>query len=151
MAFIVRRFVPRCVRRESQLRIAGLELEHIMMQGASIRMGWRSSSGGEGDLETRIDQQPLPADPRLSDSVAAARAMRGSELCATDGGVRLQFAGPLECLLVESGRTGILLGQFRQPEPGFLQTERGSGDRGGARQDYGPEDRVSNGAVMERG
>jgi hypothetical protein len=34
-----------------------------------------SNAGNEGDLETRIDEQPLPADAGLSDSVAAVRAM----------------------------------------------------------------------------
>jgi hypothetical protein len=34
-----------------------------------------SLAGSEGDLETRIDEQPLPADAGISDSVAAARAM----------------------------------------------------------------------------
>ena len=32
-------------------------------------------AGGEGDLETRIDEQPLPSDTGVSDSVAAARSM----------------------------------------------------------------------------
>jgi hypothetical protein len=32
-------------------------------------------AGSEGDLETRIDEQPLPADAGISDSEAAARAM----------------------------------------------------------------------------
>lgn len=34
-----------------------------------------TSAGSESDLETRIDEQPLPADAGLSDSVAAVRAM----------------------------------------------------------------------------
>jgi hypothetical protein len=32
-------------------------------------------AGNEGDLETRIDQQPLPSDAGIADSVAAVRAM----------------------------------------------------------------------------
>jgi hypothetical protein len=32
-------------------------------------------AGSEGDLETRIDEQPLPSGPGISDSVAAVRAM----------------------------------------------------------------------------
>ena len=32
-------------------------------------------AGSEGDLETRIDEQPLPSDAGISDSVAAVRAM----------------------------------------------------------------------------
>jgi len=34
-----------------------------------------SRAGSEGDLETRIDEQPLPSDAGISDSVAAVRAM----------------------------------------------------------------------------
>ncbi len=34
-----------------------------------------SAAGSEADLETRIDEQPLPSGPGLSDSVAAAGAM----------------------------------------------------------------------------
>jgi len=34
-----------------------------------------ASVGSESDLETRIDEQPLPADAGVSDSVAAVRAM----------------------------------------------------------------------------
>jgi hypothetical protein len=34
-----------------------------------------STAGAEGDLETRIDEQPLPSGAGISDSVAAARAM----------------------------------------------------------------------------
>ena len=34
-----------------------------------------SVAGSEGDLETRIDQQPLPSDAGIADSVAAVRAM----------------------------------------------------------------------------
>ncbi|HWB83526.1 MAG TPA: hypothetical protein VG675_05270 [Bryobacteraceae bacterium] len=34
-----------------------------------------SRAGSEADLETRIDEQPLPADAGISDSIAAARAM----------------------------------------------------------------------------
>jgi hypothetical protein len=34
-----------------------------------------SRAGSEADLETRIDEQPLPADAGISDSVAAVRAM----------------------------------------------------------------------------
>jgi len=46
--------------------------------------GWRNApyaaapdnpAGSEADLETRIDEQPLPPDAGLSDSVAATRAM----------------------------------------------------------------------------
>jgi hypothetical protein len=48
-----------------------------------------SHAGTEGDLETRIDEQPLPADAGTSDSVAAARAMVGQ-------------AGVRALLLVES-------------------------------------------------
>jgi hypothetical protein len=33
------------------------------------------TNGSEGDLETRIDEQPLPPDPGLSDSLAAVRAV----------------------------------------------------------------------------
>jgi hypothetical protein len=33
------------------------------------------NAGSEGDLETRIDEQPLPSDAGISDSVAAVRAM----------------------------------------------------------------------------
>jgi hypothetical protein len=34
-----------------------------------------NNAGSEGDLETRIDEQPLPSDAGISDSVAAVRAM----------------------------------------------------------------------------
>jgi hypothetical protein len=34
-----------------------------------------SPAGSEGDLETRIDQQPLPPDAGISDSIAAVRAL----------------------------------------------------------------------------
>jgi len=34
-----------------------------------------SPAGSEGDLETRIDEQPLPPDAGISDSIAAIRAM----------------------------------------------------------------------------
>jgi len=40
-----------------------------------------SRAGGEGDLETRIDEQPLPADAGIADSMAVIRAMIGKTGC----------------------------------------------------------------------
>lgn len=48
-----------------------------------------SHAGSEGDLETRIDEQPLPADAGTADSVAALRTM-------------LEKSGGHACLLVQS-------------------------------------------------
>jgi hypothetical protein len=42
---------------------------------APVALPLDSSIGTEGDLETRIDEQPLPADTAISDSVAAVRAL----------------------------------------------------------------------------
>jgi hypothetical protein len=42
---------------------------------APLAVSSDSRAGSEGDLETRIDQQPLPSDAGISDSVAAVRAM----------------------------------------------------------------------------
>lgn len=57
-----------------------------------------SSAGSESDLETRIDEQPLPADAGLSDSVAAVRAM-------------------LDKRVERSGTNAVLLVQSSAPQP----------------------------------
>lgn len=57
-----------------------------------------ADAGSEGDLETRIDQQPLPLDSGLEDSVAAVRAL-------------LETSGVRALLLVQSS---ALAGAFVQ-------------------------------------
>jgi hypothetical protein len=55
-----------------------------------------SVAGTEGDLETRIDEQPLPADAGVSDSVAAAGAM-------------LDKSGARALLLVQASAAGTFV------------------------------------------
>lgn len=44
-------------------------------RAAPLAVSSDSRAGSEADLETRIDEQPLPSDAGISDSVAAVRAM----------------------------------------------------------------------------
>jgi len=63
---------------------ASLIVQKLIGQEPQRSSDWRESpfaispdshAGTEGDLETRIDEQPLPAGAGISDSVAAVRAM----------------------------------------------------------------------------
>lgn len=63
---------------------AGLMIDKIIGAPAAQARDWRDApdavspdirAGTEGDLETRIDEQPLPSDTGLSDSLAAARGI----------------------------------------------------------------------------
>lgn len=63
---------------------AALIVQKLIGQEPQRASDWRESpfaispdshAGTEGDLETRIDEQPLPAGAGISDSVAAVRAM----------------------------------------------------------------------------
>jgi hypothetical protein len=80
---------------------ARLIIDKIIGAPAEASRDWRDApeavspdyrAGSEGDLETRIDEQPLPADTGLSDSLAAARGV------IDQGGARA-------LLLVESSAT----------------------------------------------
>ena len=64
--------------------VAALIVEKLIGPQPQSAGDWREApaavspddhAGSEGDLETRIDEQPLPSDAGISDSVAAVRAM----------------------------------------------------------------------------
>jgi len=62
-ALIVQKLIGPAIERTPDWRFAPMAVSPDMRAGT------------EGDLETRIDEQPLPADAGTSDSEAAARAM----------------------------------------------------------------------------
>jgi hypothetical protein len=71
--------------------VAALVVEKLIGPQPQSTRDWReapmavspdSQAGGEGDLETRIDEQPLPSDPGISDSVASVRAMVDQTGCS---------------------------------------------------------------------
>ncbi|HUD98624.1 MAG TPA: hypothetical protein VMR62_03560 [Bryobacteraceae bacterium] len=64
--------------------VATLIVQKLIASQPQAAGDWRAApmavspdtqAGSEGDLETRIDEQPLPPDAGISDSVAAVRAM----------------------------------------------------------------------------
>lgn len=64
--------------------VAGLIVQRLVGPQPQSMRDWREApsavsadtrAGSEGDLETRIDEQPLPPDAGTADSVAAARAI----------------------------------------------------------------------------
>lgn len=71
--------------------VAAMVVEKLIGPQPQSTRDWReapmavspdSQAGSEGDLETRIDEQPLPSDPGISDSVAAVRAMVDQTGCS---------------------------------------------------------------------
>jgi hypothetical protein len=65
-------------------------------------------NGSEGDLETRIDEQPLPSDPGTSDSIAAIRAML--EKNGTSALLLLQSSSPAGGTFIETPSVIVLYG-----------------------------------------
>jgi hypothetical protein len=64
--------------------VAALIVQKLIGPSRSNTGDWRDApsaaspdnpAGSEGDLETRIDERPLPSDAGISDSIAAVRAM----------------------------------------------------------------------------
>ena len=76
------------------------------------------SAGSEGDLETRIDEQPLPLDSGLSDSLAAVRAL-------------VEKSGVRALLLVQS--TSLAGGTFVQTPAVIVLDARGNWQRDAVR------------------
>jgi hypothetical protein len=66
------------------------------------------AAGSEADLETRIDEQPLPADAGISDSEAAARAM--VEKAGARSVLSLQASSPAAGTFVPMGSVIVLAG-----------------------------------------
>jgi len=65
-------------------------------------------AGNEGDLETRIDEQPLPADAGLADSEASARAM--VDKAGARSVLLLQASSPAAGTFVQMGSVIVLAG-----------------------------------------
>ena len=65
-------------------------------------------AGSEGDLETRIDEQPLPQDAGISDSEAAVRAM--VDKAGARSVLLLQASSPAAGTFVEIGSAIVLAG-----------------------------------------
>jgi len=70
--------------------VAALIVEKLIATQPQRTGDWREApsavspdmhAGTEGDLETRLDEQPLPSDAGISDSVAALRALAGQTGC----------------------------------------------------------------------
>ena len=66
--------------------VASLIVQKLIAPQPQISGDWRAApsavspdavAGGEGDLETRIDEQLLPPDAGISDSIAAVRSLAG--------------------------------------------------------------------------
>lgn len=78
-------------------KLIGPQTQHSRdWRDAPVAISPDSVAGNEGDLETRIDEQPLPADSGISDSVAAARAL-------------VDKAGARALLLVQSSAAGTFV------------------------------------------
>jgi hypothetical protein len=65
-------------------------------------------AGSEGDLETRIDEQPLPSDAGIADSEAAVRALL--DKAGARSVLRLQASSPAAGTFVQAGSVIALAG-----------------------------------------
>ena len=65
-------------------------------------------AGSEGDLETRIDEQPLPSDAGIAESEAAVRALLDKAGART--ALRLQASSPAAGTFVQTGSVIVLAG-----------------------------------------
>ena len=72
--------------------LAALIVEKLVGPQPQAARDWRDApvavspdnpAGSEGDLETRIDEQPLPSDAGIADSVAAVRGLVDKTGCGT--------------------------------------------------------------------
>lgn len=96
---------------------AAVMVAKLIAPAAPRARDWRSApaaaspdgrAGSEGDLETRIDEQPLPADAGISDSVAAARSL--ADKAASRALLLVQSSAPAEGTFVPVYSVIVLAG-----------------------------------------